>query len=294
MAIVVKVNGGLGNQMFQYALARKLSASLNVPVVLDLSFFELERGIHTARPYELGHFAPTLLPATSNTLAEFEKIRGSAMVQRMDKWLPFTQSRHLFQEKEFTYDPSVLKIGDHTYVDGHWQTERYFDDSTPLIRTEFTFQAPYSAVDGEIVNRMEHGNSVSIHIRRGDYLTNKAAAAYHGVCDMAYYLRALKYLEERHQGLELFVFSDEIDQARAELKSSWPTTFVGHNTGANSFADMRLMAHSKHHIIANSSFSWWGAWLGNKAGGTVIAPSKWFLDPTINTHDLIPNRWTRL
>ncbi len=144
---------------------------------------------------------------------------------------------------------------------------------------------------GEMIQSFK---SVSLHIRRGDYVSNKVTNQVHGVCDLNYYSHAISYIAERISNTHLFVFSDDPEWAKGNLKTEIPTFFVDNNRADKDYEDLKLMRQCKHNIIANSSFSWWGAWLNQNAGKIVIAPKKWFNDKSINTKDLIPEKWIRL
>ncbi len=137
-------------------------------------------------------------------------------------------------------------------------------------------------------------NGVSIHIRRGDYVTNTSANDFHGLCSLEYYSAGIEYVLSRVPDATLDVFSDDIEWARLNIRIPAPTIFIDHNQGRSSWEDMRLMSRCQHHIIANSSFSWWGAWLNPSPDKIVIAPSKWFADSSILTDDIVPSTWIRI
>ena len=137
-------------------------------------------------------------------------------------------------------------------------------------------------------------NSVSIHVRRGDYLTNPVTFQTHGLCDIDYYKKAIDEILDLVDKPHFFIFSDDQSWAKSNIIFGAPTDYVMHNNSLKNYEDLRLMSYCRHHIIANSSFSWWGAWLGNNPEKIVIAPKKWFNDPKIDTTDLIPDTWLRL
>ena len=294
MKVVVKVNGGLGNQMFQYALGRKLAITRGAELFLDLSFFDLPEGIHTSRPFELDVFNVNYQRASLEMLLAFERRRSSRSRRVLQRLMPRLASDRMFRERGFPFDPSVFGVADGTYVDGHWQSERYFNDVSATIRKDFAFaQAPAPEVQ-RTLDRIASCNAVSLHIRRGDYVTHNSASQFHGVCDVDYYMRAVALLSERVQAPSLFIFSDDLDWAQEHLRFDVPMTFVDASASAGNWNDMRMMSQCKHHIIANSSFSWWGAWLNPDPDKVVVAPSRWFLDPSIDTRDLVPSGWIRL
>jgi hypothetical protein len=152
---------------------------------------------------------------------------------------------------------------------------------------------PLGELNEELFENIITHNSVALHVRRGDYLTNTSAANYHGVCSLLYYQKAIDLLSSQYSNLYFYVFSDDIKWAESNLTIPFPTTFIGHNFGDQSFQDLRLISRCKHQIIANSSFSWWGAWLNSYENKTVIAPKKWFLNNK-KTESLFPPSWQLL
>jgi hypothetical protein len=182
-----------------------------------------------------------------------------------------------------------------TYLLGYWQSPRYFEVIEDEIRSEFRFKRPLSAIGQMIANKITATQSVSLHVRRGDYLASRASSV-HGTCTVDYYKRSLDQLSSRVGSLEVFVFSDDIQWAKQNLCFPYSMNFVQHTTMKTADEDMHLMSLCCHNIIANSTFSWWGAWLNTNPGKTVIAPLKWFVDKKLNamTADLIPSTWERL
>ena len=136
-------------------------------------------------------------------------------------------------------------------------------------------------------------NSVSLHIRRGDYVSNQKTNQTHGTCDLDYYQRCITEIEKEVENPYFFVFSDEIEWVKENLKINHPAEYVDQNTGDKSYEDMRLMSQCKHNVIANSSFSWWGAWLNSYPDKIVFAPKRWFASDKHNTKDLIPEGWKK-
>jgi hypothetical protein len=180
-----------------------------------------------------------------------------------------------------------------TYLSGYWQSYRYFDDIADQLRTELTPLTPPTPKDSKLIRSMISTNSVSVHVRRGDYITQKAAAAFHGNSSVEYYDKALAKICTLVQDPRFFVFSDDLGWVKNNMKFPGATNFVDHNDGDTAFQDLRLMSTCKHHIIANSSFSWWGAWLNPNDKKIVVAPSLWFADHR-QTPTLIPKSWLRV
>jgi Glycosyl transferase family 11 len=178
-------------------------------------------------------------------------------------------------------------------LDGYWQSEKYFIDCSKLIRKDFTFKNELDSYNLKLKSKIDKTNSVSIHIRRGDYVNNLNTNATHGLCSIDYYIKAVNYITERIESPYFFVFSDDIEWAKKNIMLNFPCQFISHNIGSKSYLDMQLMSLCKHNVIANSSFSWWGAWLNSNDNKIVIAPRKWF---AVNTDicDLIPSNWISL
>lgn len=291
--ILSHILGGLGNQMFQYAASRSLSLTRGVPLRLDASDFA-GYGLHQS--FELARVFSCPV-----TLAEPEDVRAvlgwqsSRSIRRIvaRPELRFLRSRHLVVEPYFHYWPGIRDASPPCYLMGYWQSERYFTDVAHTIRADFTFRQPLAGPNLELAQEIGRVKAVSLHIRRGDYASNPKTLAMHGVCSIAYYETAVRYIAERVEAPHFFVFSDDMDWVRANLNMNHPCRYVDHNRGAESYNDMRLMSLCRHHIIANSSFSWWGAWLNPNPDKIVVAPKRWFARES-NLKDLFPQGWATL
>ena len=181
------------------------------------------------------------------------------------------------------------------YLDGYWQSEKYFKGAVEAIRRELIVQKELEGKNLEIAGMIkEVAQPVSIHIRRGDYVSDKKTNQVHGLCSLDYYESAINRLTETFSSPHFFVFSDDQNWVKENLKLNLPATYVDHNDAATNFEDLRLMSLCKHNIIANSSFSWWGAWLNADSEKVVIAPSKWFADNNMNSQDVCPEVWVRI
>jgi hypothetical protein len=206
---------------------------------------------------------------------------------------------YVLKERRFSFDPTVLDAPRNVYLDGYWQSEKYFKEIENVIRREFCFKTEPERRNGETANRIKAVNAVCVHVRRTDYVSDPATNQFQGLCPLEYYREAVRLIASRVSKPRFFVFSDEPDWAQANLELEGPTIFVTGNDLEKGYEDLRLMALCRHHIIANSSFSWWGAWLSNSKG-IVVAPKKWFkstkwLNNTeLDTSDLIPTGWFRL
>lgn len=287
--IVVRLCGGLGNQLFQYAAGRRLADARRTELVLDLSWYERKPSSDTLRAYELGHYSIQARPATPGEalwcrLHEGRLLRRLSLLPR--RW------RHC-REKDFEFDPQVLDLPDNSYLDGYWQSHRYFEDVADLIRTELAPIARFGAQDEKVAAKIATGNSVSVHVRRGDYVTHQVAAQTHGLCSLDYYKAALARVLPHVAQPHFFVFSDDPVWTREHLPLPGPATFVDHNGPATAFQDLRLMSLCHHQITANSSFSWWGAWLNARPDKMVVTPRQWFARQR-NIDSLIPDNWISL
>lgn len=282
---IVRIQGGLGNQMFQYAFACKLKHLFpNESVLLDVSSFRsngLRRfelkdvfnvSIPCANPIQLLRFAMPV--PTNNRLGRI--IHGIAGVFLNST--VYTEKRSNF----FAFVHEPLSISKACYYDGFWFNEGYFQDIADEIKDIYTFVVPLNSYGVSVKNDIQNTNSVSIHVRRGDYLLYDA---YKGICDKEYYERAITYIKKRVESPHFFIFSNDIPWCRENLNSVMEQcTFVENNDAKYNFVDMQLMSLCKHNIIAHSSFSWWGAWLNTNPNKVVVAPYKW-----VNSKD-IPNK----
>ena len=286
--IVVRLCGGLGNQLFQYATGRRLADSRGAELVLDLAWYERTPSFNTPRKYELDRY-----PVRARTTTATEDWSCRLHGVRLLRSVPIVRRWRNFRERSFDFDPSVLSLPDDTYLDGYWQSDRYFADVSDAIRVEATPRSPAGTQDRRVGEAIAATSAVSVHVRRGDYVSQRAAAAFHGTCSPDYYRAALAMIVRHVPNPHFFVFSDDVDWARRHIAPLGPIVFVDHNGPDAAFQDLRLMASCKHHVIANSSFSWWGAWLNPQTDKVVVAPKLWFADGR-STPTLMPSTWIRL
>jgi hypothetical protein len=192
------------------------------------------------------------------------------------------------------FNPAILRLTDNISLDGYWQSEKYFSDIAPVIRSDFTVRVEPEGLNREVASVINGCNAISIHFRRGDYVTDAKIAARHGACTNDYFIKAVELIKARVERPHFFVFSDDPAWVREHFTIPHTMTLVDHNGPDKAHEDLRLMSLCRHHIIANSSFSWWGAWLNPRPDKIVIAPLRWFNDPTVDTSDLIPESWLRI
>jgi len=298
MLVVSKLIGGLGNQLFQYAAARALAERLHSSLVLDTEeLLDHTNTTITPRHYELGVFpalaAAPILPAVTATIARYRSQPLFRTANKMRKLLGLRPAYvELGEGGAFNFNAPVASY--HTpaelvYLDGYWQNERYFASIASLLRQELTLP-PFT--DGRNLPASQQiaaagAHAVSVHVRRGDYLQ----FADHGLCSVDYYIRALAVVAQTIPSPIFFVFSDDIDWVRAHIPLPATATFIDWNQGPASYHDFHLMSQCRHHIIANSSFSWWGAWLNPHADKLVISPRNWMGNPTVSADRVVPAAW---
>ena len=293
--IVAKLQGGHSNQLVQYATARSLAERRKAGVHLDPGWFASIADGDTKRIYELEayRFEQRLLEPADISVADADQ-RASTGLRRFSR-RPRKPVLRRYRQRGHRFDPHVLELPDDTYLEGWWQDERYFSEIRPILLDELELRDPPSERDAGRLREIGEQVSVSLHVRRGDYVTNPAARTFHGVLDSSYYEAALERLVDvtDERDLKVFVFSDDIEWCRKVLRLVHPTVFI--DSGNSGAADMRLMRSCRHHVVANSSFSWWGAWLSDHPAKVVVAPERWFADPEANAEtEVVPKSWLRI
>ncbi|MBE7170980.1 MAG: alpha-1,2-fucosyltransferase [Williamsia sp.] len=295
--IIVKLISGLGNQLFQYAIGRQLSIKRGVPLKLDTSFFQTQH----LRSYKLDHYNIQAEIASEEEVASYLRRYKSLhladrIYRKLERQLP-KQIRRYYKEGEWWgYEPQLLKAGGKVYLDGYWQHHRYFEHLYPQIREELTLKNRDASQAGKLEAEIVQNNSaVSLHIRRGDYLSDKTTSDFMGVLPLDYYHRAISYLGQKLPDPSYYVFSDDLEWAKENLRTDGSMQFVEMPGGNKDYAELDLMSKCRHNIIANSSFSWWGAFLNPNPGKIVIAPNKWVIPDDVNAriHLAFPS-WIKL
>ena len=285
--IISRLHGGLGNQMFQYAAGRALALRTGKDLALDLRYFDAEV------PFGFGlvHFAASFRAATAKELPPPRSSNplGYAI------WRGLRLAPRLVREKGLGFNAGVPLLRQPVYLHGYWQSQKYFVDCADRIRADFTITTPPTANNAALLDRIRATPAISLHVRRGDYASNPAITRVHGLCSPDYYARAVDHVAaSMTQAPVIFVFSDDPDWAEANLAFGFETVIVRGNTAQTSHEDLRLMSACRHHIIANSSFSWWGAWLNPSVDKIVVAPGNWFADPKMQNPDICPPSWMRI
>jgi len=270
---IVNIIGGIGNQMFQYAFALALKQKFpDEEVMLDISHF---KGYSLHNGFEIDRNFGSLLPyATSKDLRKVTYYAPNYKISRFLRKLLGYKKTEYKEPRLFTYWQEAFEKTGSCYYEGSWQNEKYFKEYEELIRKVFNFKQSLCEKNEELSIQIKNTESVSIHVRRGDYLTDPT---YQGVCDMPYYKNAIAYINKHIKNPHFFIFSNDAkwcEENVATLCSQY--TIIDWNGGNKSWADMQLMSLCEHNIIAHSSFSWWAAWLNNHDGKIVVSPKRWF------------------
>jgi hypothetical protein len=291
--IISHVLGGIGNQMFQYAAARALSLTHHHELLVDLSSFE-SYSLHNG--YELNKvFSVNVKYADKQTVSELLSWRSINIIKKLlrRKLFSVLKGKSFVIEPGFSYWSQFFDLSQDCYLHGYWQSELYFKSFERIIREDFTFREPLDERNSILAAEIHRTSSVSLHVRRGDYISDNKTSNIMGVCSLKYYQDAIKYISQKIDNPVFYIFSDDIEWVKRELIISFPCVYIDFNQQSVSYKDMQLMSLCKCNIIANSSFSWWGAWLNINPEKIVIAPNSWFCNGT-NDQDLIPYNWLRL
>jgi hypothetical protein len=286
--IVVRLMGGMGNQLFQFAAGRRLASRHGSELLLDLGWFRHEgKSVATPRSFQLGGFevAAGLTELQPRVLAGWERKRRWSLSSR--RRLEVIRQR----DSDAALDERVLGAPDDVLLLGYWQSEKYFVDAADVVRRELRFPDEPDERYAHVDEIARNPSAVAVHVRRGDYVAHPETSAVHGALGRDYYRRALELVAARVEDSQFLAFSDEPEWVERELAPEFRLMVV---TGGDAHQELRLMSRCTHHVIANSSFSWWGAWLGEQNDSVVVAPARWFSDPGVDTSSVIPERWVRL
>jgi hypothetical protein len=284
--ITVYLNGGLGNQMFQFAAAYALSKKNKRKIKLNLSNYNIN-----SRNFELNIFN---LDSREILISDKKTILGKYIWKLVEHKLLFFFKNVFFERYNFVFDSSFFELSGNAHLFGYFQSEKYFNFIRDDIIKIFKFKRTSDPNYLEVVRKIKASNSVSVHIRRGDYVLNKSANAFHGVLPIAYYKKAINLIKAHVFKPKLFLFTDDPEWVRKNFNFLGRFELIDINRGELSYRDMELMSLCKHNIIANSSFSWWGAWLNLNQDKIVVAPKKWLRDESVPLNDIIPDSWLTL
>lgn len=296
--VIVELTGGLGNQLFQYASAKRLALRHNVELKISPNFKN-----DIARQYKLKYFDISERIATENEIHKltlyfksYNQLKNK--IYRKLQLLKPHYKRRVYTEKLFENDLGLLKASQNVYLIGNWANGLFFreikGELLEILKLKPKFQTQ-AFLNYKL--EIENSNSISVHIRRGDYVTSEAANNLLGVLSHDYYNRAITLLEERLSNFTLYIFSDDIEYVKRNFNFNAECVFIKHND-IQDYHELILMSYCKHNVIANSTFSWWGAWLNKNEKKLIIAPQKWYNDQTVQEyheeHSFIPNSWTLL
>jgi hypothetical protein len=290
--IISKISHGLGNQLFQYAIARKVSMQAKTSLYLDLRYYNHHYATDTFRSFKLNSFK-----------IDYQLLDDSPVLIYLSKATKLFPQRslpplfELVREGNDGFNARALTAKSmFVYLSGFWQTEQYFKDIQDVLQQEITLKiatTPQFQRFETLIKQEE--NPISLHIRRGDYVNNSQFSNQFGFIGLDYYKRATDMFKEKIPACKFFVFSDDFEWVKENFPQDSNTVYVESEGSNSDLEDLMLMRTCKHHIIANSSFSWWGAWLNSYPGKMVVAPQKWYNNmPELNTHDLIPADWLRM
>jgi len=302
--VISHILGGLGNQMFQYAVGRAISLRSKEKLKLDISSFDS----YELRKYELDVFNIDAEIATNEevSLVKFDppgvsggiikKILAGGVVKKIFRrlMLMISPKPRIYNEKYYHYNPNAAKINYSVYLNGYWQSEKYFLEYEDIIRQDFTLKYKLSNESARYEQIINDSTSIGLHVRRGDYVNNPSTNDYHGICSLDYYKKAVSIINDSNINPCFFIFSDDLAWVKENFEFIENKVFIELGEEIPDYEELYLLSQCKHNIIANSSFSWWGAWLNQNPDKIVIAPEQWFADTLLDTSDLIPKSWIRI
>jgi hypothetical protein len=311
--VVVRLGGGLGNQLFQYAFGRRMALANDARLILDASGYRNVKEPDPrlgVRALGLDHFKiqGTVTREGSPTWGSVPPLPERPWLRR--KWVKWARKfkaateaarpyhlRRVVSEadnKHFTFDPHVYNrpVRGTVIFAGYWQTERYFQQVETLVRQELTVRDQLDGVNAQVAAMIQAADAVAVHVRHGDNASGVESGL--GMLPRSYYDFAIRELRTAIKGARFFVFSEDIDWAKSFLQLGEEAVFVSHNSDSRNYEDLRLMSLCRHHIVANSTFSWWGAWLGKKEGQVVYAPLRYWQNVDRPNLDLYPTAWRRI
>lgn len=283
--VITKLSGGLGNQMFQYAVGRAIAHRNKSDLGLDISWFKYNIG-NEKRDYGLSNF--NIIENIKNQNFYIQKLKSRlSFLENFKK----CENRKYFKEKTVSvFNKDSLCLSGYVFLEGYWQNFKYFADIEYILRQEFTLK---KELDNEIARIIQKENSVSIHIRRGDYISNPLYNKLNIALSLDYYQKTIEIISQKVFSPHFFIFSDDIDWAKENLKLE-KATFIGREHNFKDYEELILMSKCEHNIISNSTFSWWAAWLNNNPEKIVIAPLKWSGDMDVDVKGLIPDSWIKI
>jgi len=291
--IITKLKGGLGNQLFQYAIGRRLAEDQNSELKFDISLLNQQNKITALRKYKLNVFKIDTLISSKSDENRILGVKWLVPIKRRFWKMGIDLFRwNYIRETSYGYHPEVLSLKRDLILEGYWQSAKYFDSIRGILLKELTLKNEFITTRfSSLKDEMTKQNSVAIHVRRGDYVSNPTVTKEFGVCTLDYYLKSIEYLKHRLSNPRFYVFSDDLEWCKLSFNAENDIHFV---TDFEDYQDLMLISSCRHQIISNSTFSWWGAWLNQNATKVVVAPEIWYIDPSFDTSHLIPTEWIRI
>lgn len=292
----MNIAGGLGNQMFQYACSIALSKMTGQTVYFStdlLEHYNDHNGFELEKVFDI-----TLAKASQKDVRNMLGVLRSPAISRRllakKSLKPFRSSNFLLDTDYEDMNSLCKDIKQNTYLQGYWQNESFFYKEKQEVLNAFSIKKKPNSENLSLLNEIEKSESVAIHIRRGDYVNNPKTLKFHGICSLDYYKDSMAYILDQKPNASFYIFSDDHNWVNENIvKNKNNMRLVTHNKGENSCWDLFLMSKCKNIITANSTFSWWAAWLNQNPNGTIIAPLKWF-NAQKEPNNFIPKNWIRL
>lgn len=299
--ILVRLMGGLGNQMFQYAFGYYLAKKNNTVLKIDETLLQDKSQPHeivTHRSLELMDvFDLNINKASKSEIEYFNgKANTSDTFERLiNSFLWRLRKHNLIIEKSRSFNPEMLYLKDNKCIVGAWQCENYFSSISSDIKALYKFKYALLPQSIKLAQDIVAGNSICVHIRRGDYVTSKLYSSTIGAMDLTYYRSAIELMVQKVDTPRFYIFSDDLTWCKENVIIPFDHTFVeDEHVGIKAGNYLQLMSLCKNYIISNSTFSWWAAWLGEKENSLIIGPANWFRDKSLNGSDILPKRWVKL
>lgn len=295
--IITEITNGLGNQLFQYATAFALAKKKGTDLLIDKSWYETEAASKNNRKFALDKFNINLKFAK---LSETTKLKSpkfpfliNSLYWRRQYALPYYK-RDFFREQSCLYDSHIFKAKNNVFLSGFFQSEKYFNEFRPILLHDLELNEKPDVDDAHMLKSIQNSNSVCLSIRRGDYLKKENMVAFN-IIGFDYYQKAIAYINERVESPVYYIFTDDTEWLNKNIDRFEIRNYIIAGSHLDTpHIGITLMKHCKHYITANSTYSWWGAWLNNDSDSIKITPEKWFLIERLNTIDLIPKGWIQL
>lgn len=283
--IIIYLNDGLGNQMFQFALFRKLQA-----LGRDICIYDFDLRGTRAKHNGLELESVFALSYKQLSKKEFRRYDTSNLVNHIIRKILYEKKYSIYEEEMLSFKEEIFSM-DNICLKGYWQSEKYFQNIENQIRKDFVFPPLEDKKNNYILEQISNSNSIALHVRRGDYILPKYENVFGCICNEEYYKKSIEYMKERVEKPKFFVFSNDIKWCKDNLPDD-NFIYVEGNSKKKSYIDMQLMASCKHQIIANSSFSWWSAWLNANIDKIVVCPTKWINGKTVK--DIWCEGWVKI